>query len=122
MRFYHIGHYLDTDALILVLIAALIALIIIKFNPRRSHLRILRLVYSTPGLSDEELHGELLKRSWLVRWLKLPQRLHGFVGFPHVINFDNDMDDLERSGLIRWEGTDPDYKYFPPNLPLKVSA
>jgi hypothetical protein len=118
---YHFGHYLDTDILILVLMAAVLLLIVVRGNPRRSSLRILRLVYSTPGLSDEELHAEMMKRSWPVRWLKLPARFHMLFCMPHVINFDNDMADLENLGLIRWEGEDPNYKYFPPNLPLKIT-
>jgi hypothetical protein len=32
------------------------------------------------------------------------------------------MADLENLGLIRWEGEDPNYKYFPPNLPLKIKG
>ena len=87
-----------------------------------NHLRILKAIHNKPGMSDEEIQNRLWNTSWTGRWLPPDSVWTWLFGYPHIINYDNDMAELEYWGLVVWEGEDPNWRYYPLQYPAAPPA
>jgi hypothetical protein len=92
-------------------------LLAIEASLWRTPYRILRTIQDNPGISEDRLFNTLLNKSITGRWLPPDSTWTWLFGYPHTINFDNDMAILEEWGLITWEGEDPDWRYYPVQYP-----